>query len=550
MVKRFVETVPIVPQNLSTGVVQGQLSLADRLEGFKQSTEAFQARIGTRLGQTEAAQVPIETTTVSGQEVTVAPKPRKLTIKDFLLFNGTQTQSFNQTLRAGYLASLSNDNREAVANIMLDNPDNVLAFNEAIGGYAKGVLQGVEPSVRPIVAAQLDSLTTDARIRVFAASQARLADEANSARADVLITLKDAGIRAARENDQIAAAEANVEYGAFVQTMVDDGSITQRGADVMVADNVKSVAAENLLSAVRRESQTEGGIARAAEALLTFRDAPLRGFSVDEQQALYLTMVSELNQTLNLKNKLETDEEVSINTAQELNSSNLYIGVLDGSVVSGDITLALVNKEVTQQQASTLINILNSRGAGVDDFNLINQITESIRNNENPNVIRQAINDNTGDRLTGASSNELTSLLNTSLDVESPLKANRVRRAESFIVQSMRVTGPFGALDIEAEQRLAIAKREFSNAVLAGEDPWIVADTLVDKDAFIRAPNPMFGSKEDLKGSLDALNSAFDAGTIAEDDYNFQFNQLQKLIELKTTLDNFESERKDALSGR
>lgn len=550
MAKRFIETVPIVSQNLSTGAAQGLLSLADRLESFKQSTKAVQTQIGTRLGQEEAAQTPIETKKVDGQEITVAPKPRKPTLKDILLFNGTQTRSFNRTIQAGYLASLSNDNREAVANIMAANPDNVLTFNEAMSGYSKGVLQGVEPALRPSVAQQLDNLTTDARIRVQAASQARLADEANAARAEVLTTLKDTGIRAARDNNQVAAAEANVEFSTFVQTMVDDGSITQRAANVMIEDNVKSMAAENLLSTVRREAQTDGGIARAAEALLTFRDAPLRGFTTEEQDALYVTMVSSLNDVLNLKNKMETDEESSINTAQQLNSSNLYRGVLDGSIESNDITLALANKEVTQQQASTLINILNSRGAGVDDFSLINQITESIRNNENSNVIRQAIADNTGDRLTAASSNELTSLLNTSLDVESPLKTNRTKRAESFIVQSMRVTGPFGALDSEAEKRLANAKREFSTAVLAGEDPWIVADTLVDKDAFTRAPNPMFGSKQDLKGSLDALNAAFDAGTIAEGDYNFQFNQLQKLIELKTTLDGFETERKDALSGR
>lgn len=547
---RFNETVGIQNQNLSTGAAQGISSLADRLEGFKNTVGNIQTRIGTEQGQAQAAEAPIETIMVEGQEVAKAPDKRKTGIKDILLFNGSETQSYNQTLRAGYLASLSNDNREAVTNIANENPDNIPAFNEAMEGYTSGVLSGVEPALRPTVAAQLDSMTTDARLKVQAASQARSAAEANAQVDSALGALADTGIRAVRDGNQVAAAEAGIQYAEFVQTMVGSGRITQPAADLMIENNLKTMAAENMVTAIRTEAQTEGGVQRSAEALLTFKDRSITGFTVDEQDAIYETMVSELSDVLSLRNKAETDEAESVTAVQDATSADMFVGVIEGEITPSDITLAIANKDITQSQGSTLLNVLQTRGSGIDNYPLINLITEDIRNSEDPQRIRQTIEANAGNSLTAETSLELTSLLNQSLDSESVLNTSRTRRAESFIVQSMRVTGPFGALDSEAEKRLADAKRDFSEAVLSGEDPWVVADTLVDKDAFTRAPNPMFGSKEDLQGALNSLDAAFDAGSISDTDYDFQYNQLQDLIEMKTNLDNFENARKGATGGR
>lgn len=550
MAQRFDETVNIQTINTQSGAAQGAYSLAARLEAFKAPISNIQSVIGVKRGQAKAAEEEIETKTVNGQEVAVEPKKKKASIADLLLFNGAETQSYNQTLRNGYLAQLSNDNREAITNIMSQNPDNVTGFNTSAEGYINGVLEGVDPAVRTQVAAQLDGLTTDARIRVQAASQAKFAAEAQAAISAQLTTLTDAGLRAARDGDQVAASEAIIEYSGVVGGMVSAGQITQAAADLMVNNTVKTVAAENIISGIRRTALEEGGAATAAQMLLDFRDSSPQGFTIEEQDQIYTTMVSELNGALNMKAKIETDQQESLKARQEKNSSDLYLGVIGGNVSPSEISASLARGDITQAQATPLMNILNTRGAGIDDFSLINDITESIRNGVSEEEIRQEITTNTGIRLTAERAYNLTKLLNDSMDRESPLQTSEAKRAESFIVQSMRVTGPFGALDSEAERRLANAKREYADGVLAGGDPWEIADSLVDKDAFNRAPEPMFGTKEDLTGALEELNTQFDAGNIAEEDYNYQYYQLQSLIEMKATLESYEKARREATSGR
>jgi len=553
VVKRFVEEVPIRSQDLSTGAAQGILSLTQKLEGFKQQTDQLISAVETKRGREEAALVPLEDTTIqAGEEkfsITAQPKKKEVGFFEAIITGGAATKQYNKSLQTSYLASLGNDTREALKAIEAENPDNVGAYNEKVGGYVSGVLKEVDPSARNQVAQFMDNQVTDGRIRVQQAAIARQQEISDIENSKAIEGASDAAVRAAREGNQVAAGEALIETKAIMDSFVGQPGIDQEGVDFAFSQIQKKVAVEGIRTAVRTNASRKGGIAETAKLVREFRENPLKGFTTSEQEDIYKTLVADLNSVVALRNKEEDGDQEFVDNAQEQKSSELYLGVLGGAASAGDVTSALGNKEINQTQATKLLNLVQTRGQGIDDWTLINLINEEIRADKPLDEITDIITTNTGSRLTSATASSLLDKVVASKDEESPLKKNDVRRAEDFITSSMRVTGPLGSLDSEAEKRLADARRLFADRVLAGEDPFEVADGLVDTDQLTRAPRPLFGNKEDLDTSLNLLNDALQAGSIDDETYNREWNNIERLKQLKENIEAFNKAKKEHFSG-
>ena len=556
---RFTDVVPIQTQNLSTGAAQGILSLTQRLEGFKQSTEQLISAVETKRGKEEAALVPLEETTFKDgeEEFTVTAKPKKKEVGFFeaVISGGAATKQFNKSLQTSYLASLVNDKREAMAAIEAENPDNIGAYNEkaqgfeAVGPRAVAEIE-VDPSARQQIAQFMDNQITDGRVRVQGAAIARQQEIANIENTKAIEGASDAAVRAAREGNQVAAGEALIETKAIMDSFVGQPGVDQAGVDFAFAQIQKKVATESIRTAVRVNASRSGGIQETAKLVREFREKPLQGFTVAEQETIYTTLVSDLNSVVALRNKEEDGDKTFVDNSQKEKSASLYLEILGGSGSAGDVTSALANKEINETQASKLINIVQTRGQGVDDWTLTNLIDEDIRSNKTLDEVTDTITANTGSRLTSATASSLLDKLNASRDEESPLKTNVARRAEDFITSSMRVTGPLGSLDSEAEKRLAAARRIFADRVLEGESTFVVADGLVDTDQLTRAPRPLFGSKDDLDQSLNMLDDAMKAGTIDDESYNREWNNIERLKQLKANIEAFNKAKKEHFSGQ
>lgn len=220
MARRFEETVQLQRQNLATGFAAGALSLADQLEGFKQQQAASARERAVQRGAATAAEVPLETEIIAGREVTRAPKQKE---KRFI--GSVEINAHNKALRSAYLASLDNDNREAIANIQLENPDNVIKFNEAVEGYRKGVLATVDPSARQLVAQDLDDKITATRIRVQAATIKEQKIQTSADHTANMESSRDEAFRAARNGDQDILENATLSFLATTQAMLDSDQI-------------------------------------------------------------------------------------------------------------------------------------------------------------------------------------------------------------------------------------------------------------------------------------------------------------------------------------
>lgn len=540
---RFKEDAGIRQVQTSTGAAQGFLSLADRLQQFKSLGDTvtragvgeFKKEAASR-GAASGAAVPI--TREDG--VTQIPK-----FKEETFFGGIEAKAHNRALRSSYLASLKNELRTGVARIESENPDNLIGFNEAIKGYSNAMLNTVDPSVKGALAGAIDDRVTSSRISVQNAAIKAQNEAAGQELALSAQTNLDEALRFARNGDIPSSASGLVDYFGTIDAQVDAGFMTPGMAFEKKRAAELQATQENIVGNVSR--LTAGGKSLEALDMLTrLQEKIPKGFSVKEHDDLTNAMRSEINEQVNIRNRQESEEDRLVTDGQETQYASLAIGLATGRATINNFVTSLKEGKITESQFDKLMNTLNRRGQGITNFSLVNTIRGEIQSGTDPAEIKNTIISNSGTNLTESMANSLIGEVDESLNKESILQTNTVRRARDFIVPSIRVTGPLGALDTEAEQRLANSIREYDTRVLDGEDPWRVADELVGKDKLEQAPVPQFGTKEDLKGAMDGLNAAFDNQEIDESTYNFQFELIGRIQKLSDNVKSFNAARKEA----
>lgn len=539
---RFKETVALRQVPTSTGAVQGALSLSDRFAAFEQLGSQV-----AQIGIQKAEKAAVERGIASGQAVqlekrdgkTIAPK-----FKEKKFIGGIEIEAHNKALRASYLASLNNDIRTDISRIQAENKDNLVGFNESVKGWAKGILEGVDPSVRNIVQTKIEDRVVSSRISVQEAAIKRQNEEAAKQLEISSQTTLDDAFSFASNGDLLSADEALLDYGNILVNQVEAGYMLPAEAQEKIRDAKIKVVHENMVGSIRKLSNT-GQTIEAADLIQRAQQKIPKGMSVEDHQDLTRAMVAELSEGISINNRLEKDQKTQLTETQSRNYGRLASGMAKGAVNINTIIRSYKNGEIDETQQDKLISTLNSRGRGSNNYRMINDINESIRAGESPDSIRNDIINNTGINLTEKTAASLLSSLNASLDKESVLNVSTVKRARDFITPSIRVVGPLGALDSEAEARLARSIREFDTRVLEGEDAWAVADELVGKDRFERAPNPMFGTKDTLDQSLEKLNDALINKQVTEEDYNYEFELINRLSLMKENIKAFDNARKE-----
>ena len=259
------------------------------------------------------------------------------------------------------------------------------------------------------------------------------------------------------------------------------------------------------------------------------------------------TLISNLNQVISLKNKEEDQERTTVTQLQKERSGQLFTEVTVGKSSAGEILASLATNQITFTQASTLMGVVNNRGAGFDDFTLINDIETRIANNEDIDSIIEDITNNTGVRLTEGTARGLISDLRDSKDKASPLTTSDSKAAMSFVKNMTVKVGALGAIDFDAQKRLAGLNREFRESVLAGENPWTVADRLVNASNEIEDIFLIYGDVSDTKSALMELDQAALSEAINEATYNVEFQKIKRAESLQKNLTSFTKAKKAAL---
>jgi len=244
-----------------------------------------------------------------------------------------------------------------------------------------------------------------------------------------------------------------------------------------------------------------------------------------------------LNEYISLTNIQEKQSEDALKARQGENFTSLYVGLINGETDVGDITRTAMAGNLTQSQLTTLTNVMNTRGQGIDDFNLIYDVQTQMY--ENPEAARNLIIANTGTRLTASRAQSLLSTLGEEPILNTP-KATRYRKYVSTNVGIVDpITGRFTGAG--TKERAADLMLAFDEKVLAGEDPATVAEQLLD----INDIPPQYTSEGDINKALEKLE-----GQVTEMDKSEYDAKEQELQQYLVRIRNFQNMMADIKRGQ
>ena len=313
MAERFREQVNYRPIQTETGAASGMLSLAQKLEGFKNFAYQKASQIGQdraiERGVTRAGQVQLE------KDETGLTKSPQFEEKKFI--GGVEVQAYNKALRNAYLASLDNDNREALNTIANENIDDVIGFNDKVESYKNSVLKGVDPSVRQIVTVDIERKISDYRQKIQTNNIKKNIEVAKLQHESNIKSATDESLRASRNADSILSMEARLKAYETLDSGVETGFWTKEQADIKKTEIARRVIEQQYLGEVDRIAETS--IQAANDKISELEHEVPPGFPPDE----WRNMVIEAQQNVNrkasrvrqdirkLEKEIEFDESVS-----------------------------------------------------------------------------------------------------------------------------------------------------------------------------------------------------------------------------------------------
>ena len=517
-----------------TGVDTSQAKRLEALSGLAEQVGGIAYDVASGIQERRGVQAGL----AAGQEA--AEKGEIIeTQKGFLSQISIFDQAYNNALSKAYVAGVDNDARENINRLLTDNPDDIEAFDAAVNSYRTGVTQNIADEFKPLIDQSMDQMISSARSQVHQSQTAKNLKNAD----DTLIrsgqTATDAALKAARIGDDESAMIGRMNAFSSFDARVEAGTMTPAAAETAKQNLIVATEGEKARGGLQAIIKNRGAYA-AVEFINAVAETPVSNFTLEQQEQLADVLRADLNEYISLTNIQEKQAEDALKARQGENFTSLYVGIIGGETDVGDITRTAMAGNLTQSQLTTLTNVMNTRGQGIDDFDLIYDIQTQMY--QNPQAARDLIIANTGTRLTGSRAQSLLSTLGEEPILNTP-KATRYRKYVSTNVGIVDpITGRFTGAG--TKERAADLMLAFDEKVLAGEDPSAVAEQLLD----INDIPPQFTSEDDVDKALERLADQVD--TTYKDNkagYNVEEEKLQQYL---VRIRNFKNMMADIKRGQ
>lgn len=356
MVKRFEETVNIRQVDPSTGFGAASNSLLNRLNQFGQQATSIARKKAVEKGIEEAQQVELR----KKDGLTQAPEAREVSFGERILSGNITQEAYTKTLNNAYLASVGNDAREAIRGIESQNPDNIVAFNEQVAGYANGVLSGIDQSVRPEVQSFIDGQISNARARVHDKTIKKTKADAAAETSTAIQAFANESALLSREGNQLGAAESIAQSFILIDGMVETGDMRSDKAAILKRE-IERESSEQVLRKGFDDLASSEGLEAAFNELESISNKPAKGWTPDEWDQFISSEQADLRQKSvrvqqgKAQNDLETSRQVSnlkiqINTGMDLEGNEL-----DPSKILGEIEGLFNSGAVSESERSSMI---------------------------------------------------------------------------------------------------------------------------------------------------------------------------------------------------
>ena len=497
-----------------TGVDTSQAKRLQALSGLAESVSDIAFELGAGIQERRGQQAGLQ----AGQEA--ADTGERIETQQGLLSQlSIFDQAYNNALTKAYVAGVDTDARENINRLLTDNPDDIESFDEAVNAYRSGVTQNISEEFRPLINQSMDQMVASARAQVHQAQTAKNLKNADDTFIRSYEIASNAALKAARIGDDESAMIGRMNAFATIDARVEAGTITRAAGETHKQNLIVATEGEKARGGLQAIIKNRGAVA-AVEFINAVAETPVSDFTLEQQEALADVLRADLNEYISLTNIQEAQAEKDLKARQTENFTSLYVGIINGETDVGDITRTAMAGNLTQSQQTTLINVMNNRGKGIDDFNLVYEIETLMF--DNPEEARAQIMRNTGTLLTESTAASLLSRLDEAPILNTP----RAKTFRTYVSTSVGIVDPITGRFTGAgtKERAAELMLAFDLRVMDGEDPAVVAQELIS----INNIPPQYTSESDINKALEKLEEQ--VGTMDPSEYNEQEQQLQQYL--------------------
>jgi hypothetical protein len=404
-------------------------------------------------------------------------------------------QAFKQERDRAYLSGLNSSMEQDLSAAFAQAevaPNKLETFDTLSQAWYAGTSKNASENAIPLIKGTFDNVAGAYRTRLIAAEAKQVAEDNITASALLTFDLGNTALRIADTGDLESADVARRTYAAAV--MEDPYSSLKDKIEQLTEYNYTYEGAESTgaLNSIFNNDES-GGIAAAIDFVRDFNatenikmtpqpqlnedgelilvDKPMLPENKEKIADLLQSQLTDLIDLADRKEKILEDEADAFYADNEI---NLSIAISNGELTPAQLVTSLRNKEITIQAFGTLERQLQSRGAGIDDFDYRDAVETAISNRDFAEATR-LINYGVGTQLSDSSANEFRATVRDMQSPEGLLNSFSAKRNRGFLQQLLgNVNALTNFYEYENKEKAIDMLMVFDRRVMAGENPDIV----------------------------------------------------------------------------
>ncbi len=520
-----------------TGVDQSAGQSLRALAGLSEQVGDIAFNIGAKKRQKEGQ--------IAGAEagIEAAKKGESIETKDSLF--SIHDQAYDESMKTAYVGSIDSDNKEKFKQLATDHGTDTKLFVKNGQSYIDGVLKNLDPESKIILEQGMNDTFNSYAREINIAEKNQNMKIADDLHVTAINNNTEDALNYAYDGDYENAASKLINVHKLLESRLNSGQISKSEYEKQIKATTNVVDVEANRNQFKQILNTNN-VSNAINFLQKVADEKIKGKTPEQHRDLLSVLGTDMNKHYSLLEQEETESAEERETFQKDNAGDLFVKMIDGDVSASQISLAIANDSISLEQGKSLITTLNQRGTGVDNYDLILDISQITLTD--PELAKQMIMENMGTRITGKTATSLWNVTNDGKDgvLSQPL----VKRFRSHLKDQVKYVNQFGWVDKDKQQQAGKLLLMYDERVIAGEEPAEVAKELMDIDVALNTPPDE--AKKELTGLTDTYRAGLESGkpAMTPDEYNREVERLNALIENQTLINNFWQSYEAAFDGR
>lgn len=389
---------------------------------------------------------------------------------------------YNSTLQQAYVNSKEISFNQANAKLAAEFKNDLTGYTNAINAHKEVVLSNLDDNFKNQIEQNINAIQSQTSARIYAnevEQNLKEADEMSKLNIDEYI---DYALTLANEGQYQEALEAQQKINKDIDERVKNNQETPAGAQAiknkLSADIDAQAVRYTLDNLLKNKDTKQGGIIAANKFIKDFQNTKSTRFTVKEKDTLLDVLRADVSQFISIDESIDSQAADILKAQQEKNATNLLIGISLGTADDADVLQAAATEAINFSKTQALLNVLSTRGQGIDDYDVIIEIQNDIITN--PEQAQEKFEAALVERqLSGSTAEKIAKSIQDSINQESILQTSKVKRFREVVANQFVTRGEYGKQIEKTLQAQSETLFVFDERVLAGEKVEDVAKDLM-----------------------------------------------------------------------